>query len=229
MFVQFRPVPLSGRRVFFFRILRRYGDHPTNAVKRESSNGGDLTDWQVLRPLWGYLWPHGGDIGLRWRVAGAMSVLFLGKLLNIQVPYLLKRVVEVTEGVTTIPRENVGVNVSHGGFIDVLNGFLDGAIGGTSSLTLVAYLSVGYFLARGGSICMNELRNVIFSRVTESCNRALTLDTLRQFLEEKNDGTFFKEHRVPMLARSMERANRGIRFLVGSILLNLAPTLFEVR
>ena len=196
-----------------------------------------MSDLQVLRHLWTYLWPKRSDtppsmyrikIGLKWRVVGAMTVLFIGKLMNIQVPYLFKRVIDST-ATDNLPVVSLGESFHENSqFIDFMHQALDGTIGTTSSTQVILYLCVAYFLARGGSALMNELRNVIFSKVTETCNRALTLDTLRQFLEEKNTVTFYNFHKVPMLARSMERANRGIRFLVSSVILNLTPTLFEV-
>ena len=105
--------------------------------------------------------------------------------MNIQVPYLFKRVIDstTTENLPVVPSGEPFHDNEQ--FIDFMHQALYGTIGTTSSTQIILYLCIAYFLARGGSALMNELRNVIFSKVTETCNRALTLDTLRQFLEEK--------------------------------------------
>jgi ATP-binding cassette, subfamily B (MDR/TAP), member 7 len=170
------------------------------------------SDWHLLKMITTKLWPRPDQHSLKRRVYGAISILFLGKLLNIQVPYLFKRLVEATES---------EIN-GHEHFITWLQG-LD-----SLNFSVIGVLCASYVGVRAGSSAMNELRNIIFSKVTETCTRQLTLETLSEFLRNKGEEDFYRIHRVPMLSRALDRATRGIRFLVTSVLLNLAPTLFEV-
>lgn len=178
-----------------------------------------------------YLWPKENP-RLKLRIAGALSVLLLGKWMNVQVPYIFKRIIDKTEqpaAGSVVDNAEVQVSRDEAPLSAI---FQDIFVSESSlayfsnSMQVVGYLCLAYLLARGSAASFNELRNVIFSKVTETCNRFLTLETLDGL--SKMNLEFYKAFPIAVITKTVDRANRGIRFLVASILLNLAPTVFEV-
>ncbi|KAI8875185.1 hypothetical protein K501DRAFT_72411 [Backusella circina FSU 941] len=63
------------------------------AVAAADTKGRNATDWAIIKQLMKYIWPK-NDIGVKARVVIALSLLIGGKLLNVQVPFFFKNVVD---------------------------------------------------------------------------------------------------------------------------------------
>lgn len=50
-------------------------------------------DWKIFKELSGYIWPK-DDRGVRIRVVTALSLLIMGKILNVQVPFFFKDIID---------------------------------------------------------------------------------------------------------------------------------------
>jgi len=88
------------------------------------------------------LWPK-GEYAIKGRVVTAMSLLVVGKLLNIQVPIYFK---EVVDSINTTP--------------------------GISVATAAGAAIIGYGAARTGSYLFSEMRNAVFAAVAQKAIRA---------------------------------------------------------
>lgn len=76
-------------------------DQPTKAVSEKNQA---KADWRIILQLARNVWPKNSP-GVRIRVAGALGLLVAGKLLNVQVPFFFKQIVDslnvpITESTT---------------------------------------------------------------------------------------------------------------------------------
>ena len=64
------------------------------------------TDWAIILKLAENIWPKGpGSLSVKTRVVGALALLIGGKILNVQVPFFFKQIVDslnvpITESTT---------------------------------------------------------------------------------------------------------------------------------
>lgn len=87
-------------------------------------------------------------------------------------------------------------------------------------------LLVGYGLARGSASLGNELRNAIFSTVSQKAISELAVTTFRRIHEL--DISYHVSRQTGALARSIDRGMRGIDFVLRSLVFNVLPTGLEV-
>jgi ABC transporter ATM len=50
-------------------------------------------DWKIFKELSGYIWPK-DDRGVKIRVVTALGLLVMGKILNVQVPFFFKEIID---------------------------------------------------------------------------------------------------------------------------------------
>lgn len=134
----------------------------------------------------------------RSRIVLAMSCLIMAKLANIALPFVLKHVV------------------------DNLN--LD-----TQSETLMAVilsLIAAYGALRFANVLFNELRDVLFGRVTERAMRRVGLKVFQHL--HQLDLDFHLSRQTGGLSRDIERGISGISYLMRFLVFNIGPTLLEI-
>ena len=107
-----------------------------------------LTDQQIIRQLFGYVWPADNPEFKR-RVAGALALLLGSKLLNIQVPFLFKYTVDALAAPGVPDAQTLAM------------------VGWASPVVLLA----AYGCARAGASLMSELRNAVFAKVAQGTIR----------------------------------------------------------
>ncbi len=144
------------------------------------------------------LWPAGRP-DLRRRVVIAFGFLLAAKLVNVVVPYLFKRAVDLLD--TGLSAGNIAV--------------------GSVLLFVIAY-----GVARIGAQGFGELRDAVFAKVAQAAIRDLALQvfdhlhalSLRFHLERQTGG----------LSRVIERGTKGIQFVLQFMTFNILPTLVEI-
>ncbi len=109
---------------------------------------GARHDLATLRALLPYLWPA-GRLDLKGRVVLAMALLATAKVVNVQVPLLLKQIFDALD---TAQHQVIAVPIA---------------------------LLVGYGLARVLAVAFGELRDAVFARVGQHAIRAVALTTFR--------------------------------------------------
>ena len=127
--------------------------------------------------------------------------LILAKIIGVYVPYFFKLA------------------------IDILNGDAE------KNLTMIAAavpvgLIIGYGTARVLALAFGEIRDAIFVKVGQHALRNIALNTFRHL--HRLSLRFHLERRTGGLSRVIERATRGIDFLLRFMLFNIIPTILEI-
>ncbi|KAK4701515.1 ATP-binding cassette, subfamily B (MDR/TAP), member 7, partial [Phenoliferia sp. Uapishka_3] len=157
-------------------------------------------DWQIIRKLLPNLWPK-DDWGTKTRVMLAVVLLVGGKILNVQVPFFFKDIIDALN-VTIDPTTGQGVF----------------AIAGT--------VIVGYGLARVGAGIFSELRNAVFANVAQNAIRRVARSVFTHLLNL--DVGFHLTRQTGGLTRAIDRGTKGISFLLSSVVFHVVPTALEI-
>ncbi len=91
---------------------------------------------------------------------------------------------------------------------------------------LPIYLLAGYAILRFSSTLFNELRDLLFSRVTQSTVASYALNVFSHL--HALGARFHSQRRLGGLLPDIERGTNGIAFLLGAGLFTLVPTLIEI-
>lgn len=156
-------------------------------------------DWAIIKEMSHYLWPKDNP-SVKTRVVLSLSLLVAGKLLNVQVPFFFKNIVD-------------SINID---FTATPN--TAWAVAGT--------VIVGYGLARVGSTVAQEIRNAIFANVAQKAIRKVAADVFEHLL--RLDLSFHLSRQTGGLSRAIDRGTKGISFLLSSIVFHIFPTVLEI-
>ena len=145
-----------------------------------------------------YLWPK-NKFSLKIRVVLAILCLVLSKATNLISPPILGRAVD------SLTELSQGLNM----------------------YTLVPLsLIVAYGLARVATKLFGELRNAVFSKVSQHAIRQLTLNTFKHL--HSLSLQFHLNRKTGALSKFIDRGTKGIDFLMNYVLFNVIPTLIEI-
>ncbi|MBU6492936.1 MAG: ABC transporter ATP-binding protein/permease [Burkholderiales bacterium] len=180
--------------------MRRYA-HADSPLP--SSRSKSRSDWQILRSLFPYL------IDFKGRVGFALLCLIGAKVANLGVPVLMKHIVDHLTGfaqLSTLARaQQTPALVMVGG---------------------VGLLVVAYGVLRLSTSLFTELREILFSKVTESAVRQIALKVFRHL--HSLSLRFHLERQTGGMSRDIERGTRGIQSIISYSLYSILPTLIEV-
>ncbi len=146
-----------------------------------------------------YLWPK-GDFGTKLRVSSALAMLVGAKVLNVEVPFYFKSIVDSMN-------------------IDFM------AVGGTA-WTVAGSMIVAYGATRIGAALFQELRNAVFASVAQKAIRNVACNVFNHLL--KLDLNFHLSRQTGGLTRALDRGTKGISFLLTSMLFHIFPTILEI-
>ncbi|WJF90711.1 ABC transporter ATP-binding protein/permease [Paraburkholderia bonniea] len=161
------------------------------------------SDWQTILSLLPYLATY------KWRVALALSCLIGAKVANLGVPIVMKHIVDSLSSVQALSA--LGRTEQAPAIV------LLGGVG----LLVVAYAGV-----RLSTSLFTELREILFSKVTESAVRQLALKVFQHL--HALSLRFHLERQTGGMSRDIERGTRGITQLISYSLYSILPTLVEV-
>jgi ABC-type transport system involved in Fe-S cluster assembly fused permease/ATPase subunit len=172
---------------------------------KDTGSGDKATLLSTIVSLWPHMWP-GSRPDLKRRVFFAFILLVLGKLVTVLMPFTFKWATDAL------------VALSEGKALPASGWFA--ILGAPLALVLL------YGAARVGIALITQLRDGLFAKVALHAVRRLaqlTFDhmhalSLRFHLERKTGG----------LTRVLERGRNGIEELVRLVVLQLAPTIFEL-
>ena len=145
-----------------------------------------------------YLWPEGRN-DLRLRVVIALASLTFAKLANVYVPLFLGGTVDRLSSLETAPNLVFGIPLA---------------------------LILAYGFARWSSTAFGELRDALFSRVSQNAVRQVAL-TVFQHLYALSL-RFHLDRKTGALNRFIDRGTKGIQFLLSFVVFNFLPTLIEI-
>lgn len=153
----------------------------------------------ILKDLLKYLWPK-NNISFRARVVIALSLLVSAKILNVQVPFFFKSIID-------------GMNIDWATEL--------GTVG-----TVIGGMILAYGGARFGAVLFGELRNAIFATVAQSAIRKVAVNTFSHLLQL--DLGFHLSKQTGGLTRAIERGTKGISYVLTAMVFHILPITFEI-
>lgn len=96
----------------------------------------------------------------------------------------------------------------------------------TQVMTVPVALVLWYGVLRFGSVFLAELRDALFSRVTEHAMRNIGLTVFRHL--HQLDLSFHLNRQTGGVSRDIERGLQGMSFLMRFLMFNIVPTLLEI-
>lgn len=156
-------------------------------------------DWAIIKEMSHYLWPK-DSFNTKMRVALAVSLLISAKVLNVQVPFYFKSIVDAMN-------------------VDV------GAMGGTAA-AVAGSMILAYGATRIGATVFQELRNAVFASVAQKAIRKVAANVFDHLL--RLDLAFHLSKQTGGLTRAIDRGTKGISFLLTSMVFHVIPTALEI-
>lgn len=168
-----------------------------------TNNDKAISGREMMNTIVGHIWPPNKPL-IKARVVLAVSLLVGAKLVNVQVPFIFKGLVDHLNSDSLLNLDNPASTII------------------TAATTLV----IAYGLARAGASGMNELRNAVFAKVSQNSIRNLSR---KVFLHLHNlDMAFHLSRQTGALSKVIDRGTRGLNFILSAIVFNIVPTVFEV-
>ena len=158
----------------------------------------------------------------KYRVMASVGLLVSGKLVNIQVPYLFKYIVDAIPSIST---EMSSVAASAETAAMASTAAVDPSLLTTSTL-LVPALIAGYGMSRAASTGLQEWRNAVFAYVAQDAIRNVGRSVFDHV--HKLDMQFHLSRNTGQLSRILDRGNRSISFVLNAMVFHIAPTAIEV-
>ncbi|GJJ68195.1 ATP-binding cassette, subfamily B, mitochondrial transporter ATM [Entomortierella parvispora] len=168
------------------------------ASEKAANTEQNKLDWKIFKELSSYIWPK-DDRGVKIRVVTALALLVMGKILNVQVPFFFKDIID---------KLNVEFPVE------------------STVLGVVGAVIMGYGLARAGSAVFGELRNAVFAAVAQKAIRRVSANVFEHL--HRLDMSFHLTKQTGGLSRAIDRGTKGISFLLSSMVFHLLPTALEI-
>ncbi|KAJ5769860.1 uncharacterized protein N7511_001911 [Penicillium nucicola] len=156
-------------------------------------------DWAIMREMAKYLWPK-DDWGTKLRVGSALSLLVGAKILNVEIPFYFKSIVD-------------SMNVDFA------------SVGGTA-YTVAGSMIIAYGVTRIGATVFQELRNAVFASVAQKAIRKVASNVFEHLL--RLDLNFHLSRQTGGLTRAIDRGTKGISFLLTSMVFHVVPTALEI-
>ncbi|CAO1627657.1 unnamed protein product [Sympodiomycopsis kandeliae] len=182
------------------------GEDPLNLSSSSNKTAAQQRDidWKIVKRLITHIWPK-GETGAKTRVVLALALLVGGKLLNVQVPFFFKDIVDhINQGLSTP--------------LDMSNPNTAWVVAGSAIL--------GYGLARIGAAAFSELRNAVFASVAQRSIRRVARSVFTHLL--RLDLGWHLSRQTGGLTRAIDRGTKGISFLLSSIVFHIVPTALEI-
>ena len=156
-------------------------------------------DWAILKEMAQYLWPK-DSFGTRARVIIAVALLVGSKVLNVQVPFYFKSI------------------------IDSMN--IDFATVGGTATTVAGSMLLAYGVTRIGAAVFQEVRNAVFASVAQKAIRRVACNVFDHLL--RLDLNFHLTKQTGGLTRAIDRGTKGISFVLTSMVFHILPTALEI-
>lgn len=175
---------------------------PLNTSVKLASDVPDdknVTGQMIVKDMLQYIWPK-GKTNLKVRVVSALALLVAAKVLNVQVPFYFKSIIDTMN--TTMVQEV-------------------GALWST-----VGAVVLGYGFARIFSTVFQELRNSVFAIVSQSAIRSVSSNVYQHLLNL--DMKFHLSKQTGSITRAMDRGTKGISFILSSMVLHIIPITLEI-
>ncbi|KAJ4303665.1 Iron-sulfur clusters transporter atm1, mitochondrial [Kalmusia sp. IMI 367209] len=193
--------PLPGSKDALQKTTAAKPAKPTTLLAEQTVSNKEQrkADWAIIKEMSHYLWPK-DNLGTRFRVGLSVALLVGAKLLNVQVPFYFKSIVD-------------SMNIDFA------------ALGGTA-WTVAGSMIVAYGATRIGATVFQELRNAVFASVAQKAIRKVACSVYEHLL--RLDQSFHLSRQTGGLTRAIDRGTKGISFLLTSMVFHVLPTALEI-
>ncbi|GMM30029.1 ATP-binding cassette Fe/S cluster precursor transporter [Martiniozyma asiatica (nom. inval.)] len=177
-----------------------------------------ISQLKIIYDLLAYLWPKDKP-WVKFRVVSALTLLISAKLLNVQVPFFFKQIID-------------DMNVDWQALSKQISSTLPDEMSETIMNTIPALptaivsLIIAYGLARFGAVLFGELRNAIFATVAQGAIKQVANNTFKHLLNL--DLSFHLSRQTGGLTRSIERGTKGISYVLSAMVFHILPITFEI-
>lgn len=151
-----------------------------------------MSDAKIVSKLITYLWPT-DNAEFKMRVVASGVLLVAAKGLNVSIPLILKAAVD---SMAVVSSSSAGAALTL-------------ATSPTGLLLGPMELIVAYGAARGGTCLLNEVRNVVFSKVSQGAIRRIANEVFVHL--HKLDLDFHLSRQTGSISRVVDRGTRGMR------------------
>ncbi|KAL6454287.1 ATM1 Iron-sulfur clusters transporter ATM1 [Candida maltosa Xu316] len=201
----FKPFLVKPQPTRFFtttsRILQKTVKKQQSQQNANSFLGRKISTSEsfMIKSLLKTIWPK-NNLNFKIRVILALSLLIGSKVLNVQVPFFFKQIIDEMNIDWT---DQVGIPT-----------------------TVVLSLIVAYGASRFGAVLFGELRNAIFASVAQSAIRKVAYNTFTRLLNM--DLNFHLSRQTGGLTRAIERGTKGISYVLSAMVFHIIPISFEI-
>ena len=157
------------------------------------------SELNMMTSLLTTIWPKDKP-SFKFRVIFALSLLIASKLLNVEVPFFFKQIID-------------GMN------IDWVNQLGAPAVA-------VGTMILAYGGARFGAVLFGELRNAVFAGVAQSAIKRVAQNTFVHLLNM--DLQFHLSRQTGGLTRAIDRGTKGISYVLTAMVFHIIPISFEI-
>jgi len=132
-------------------------------------------------------------------------LLLLAKVLNIEVPFFFKKIIDDMNGDSEESADFIKDNAFP---------------------IAVAVTILSYGLARFGAVLFGELRNAVFAKVSQNAIKTVSLQTFKHLM--KLDLNWHLSRQTGGLTRAMDRGTKGISYVLSAMVFHIIPITFEI-
>ncbi|KAL6933989.1 probable Iron-sulfur clusters transporter ATM1, mitochondrial [Hanseniaspora guilliermondii] len=172
-----------------------------NQVKQKPKS---ISEIKILKTLFKYIWPKDNK-AVKIRVVVSFSLLLLAKVLNIEVPFFFKKIIDDMNGDSDESADFVKDNAFP---------------------IAVAITILSYGLSRFGAVLFGELRNAVFAKVSQNAIKTVSLQTFKHLM--KLDLNWHLSRQTGGLTRAMDRGTKGISYVLSAMVFHIIPITFEI-
>lgn len=170
-----------------------------NDTTSSGSSSSENSESFMLKSLFKTIWPK-NNLNFKIRVIIALSLLVGAKILNVQVPFYFKQIIDM-------------MNIDWTNEVGVF-------------LTVIGSLILAYGGARFGAVLFGELRNAIFASVAQLAIRRVAYNTFVKLLNM--DLQFHLSRQTGGLTRAIDRGTKGISYVLSAMVFHIIPITLEI-
>lgn len=183
-------------------VILKTNFHGGGGKVTDDKSPKDVDSYKVVQTMISHVWPK-DQPALKLRVVAAFGLLIGSKVVNVQVPFLFKYLVDHLNNSPVVIADAE-----------------------TAMVSLATALVLGYGAARAGASLCNELRNAVFAKVAQNSIRKMAHQTFLHL--HSLDLSYHLSRKTGMLSKAIDRGTRGIAFFLNALVFNILPTVFEV-
>lgn len=189
---------------------------------KQSKSGPSLpnvSQLKIIANLLAYLWPKNKP-WIKFRVISALSLLITAKLLNVQVPFFFKSIIDQMN----IDWQSLSNSLAN----NLPDSSLTQSIINNAPIlpSAIVALILAYGLSRFGAVLFGELRNAIFASVAQGTIKQVARNTFVHLLNM--DLSYHLARQTGGLTRAIERGTKGISYVLTAMVFHIIPITFEI-